>query len=151
MLSLLFENPFQNNVVTELGTAEYPWQMSVSVRAGTGHSSATLFGNLSVPCVDGWFNFTDLGLTHVGSGYILDFVVTYPAYAGGFVLASDPFDVPGTPLSLHVNNLTSTDVVQEEPFKVVLDLQDLNTGNVITDIGWRVLSCFFLSYYQYII
>ncbi|XP_053372863.1 fibrocystin-L-like [Mercenaria mercenaria] len=126
-----------SNVVTDLGTAEFPWQLTVSLRAGTGHPNAILNGTLTVNCSDGWFIFTDLEISHMGTGYILDFNVSYPAEAENFTLASDPFDVDGRPLKIHVYDKTSGDIVRDARFSVTLDLQDSNTEEIISDIAWR--------------
>ena len=74
----------------------------------------------------------------MGSGYILDFNVTYPVEAGNFTLASDPFDVDGRPIKVHLYDQTSGDIVRDARFSVTLDLQDSNTEDVISDIAWRV-------------
>ncbi|KAL4228989.1 Fibrocystin-L [Mactra antiquata] len=126
-----------NNVVTILGTAEHPWEMTVSVRSGTGHPNNVLNGTLTVNCTDGWFNFTDLMLTHMGTDYILDFNVTYPPEAENFTLASNPFNVPGRPLKVRVYDKTIGDIQLNGPFTVTLDLVDSNTNEIITDIAWR--------------
>lgn len=128
----------QDKVVTELGTAEFPWQLTASLRSGTGHPNAQLNGSLTVNCSNGWFNFTDLAISHMGTGYILDFNVTFPVEAENFTLASDPFDVDGRPLKIHVFDKTSGDIVKNARFSVTLDLQDPNTLDIISDIAWRV-------------
>lgn len=129
---------FQNNVVVELGTADYPWQLTVSLRAGTGHPNAVLNGTLDVNVTDGWFNFTDLTISHMGSGYILDFNVTYPPEAENFTLASDPFDVDGRPVKVHVVDKSSGDIVRNAQFFMTLDLRDGESDEIIEDITWRV-------------
>ena len=91
---------------------------------------------------NGWFNFTDLAISHMGTGYILDFNVTYPAVATNFTLATSPFDVAGRPLRAHVVTKTSGDIVRNAGFNVGIDLRDRQTGMIISDIGWRVCRCF---------
>lgn len=127
--------------MTELGTAEYPWQLTVSLRAGTGNPNAMLNGTLEVNVTDGWFNFTDLLITHMGTGYILDFNVTYPPEAENFTLASDPFDLDGRPIKINVVDKSSGDIVRNAQFYVSLDLRDENTDDIISDITWRVRTC----------
>lgn len=124
--------------MTELGTAEYPWQLTVSLRAGTGHPDASLNGTLEVNVTDGWFNFTDLLITHMGTGYILDFNVTYPPEAENFTLATDPFDLDGRPVKINVVDMSSGDISRNAQFYVSLDLRDGNTEDIISDITWRV-------------
>jgi len=125
-------------VVTELGTAEYPWQLTVTLREGTGNPNGMLNGTLEVNVTDGWFNFTDLLITHMGTGYVLDFNVTYPPEAENFTLASDPFDVDGRPVKINVVDISSGDVVRNAQFYISLDLRDGQTDDIISDITWRV-------------
>ena len=125
-------------MVTELGTAEYPWQLTVTLREGTGNPNGMLNGTLEVNVTDGWFNFTDLLITHMGTGYVLDFNVTYPPEAENFTLASDPFDVDGRPVKINVVDISSGDVVRNAQFYISLDLRDGQTGDIISDITWRV-------------
>ena len=88
--------------MTSLGTSEYPWQLTASIRAGTGHPNAQLNGTLQINSTNGWFNFTDLTVSHMGTGYILDFNVTFPSQAENFTLASTSFNVDGRPVAIGV-------------------------------------------------
>jgi hypothetical protein len=97
-----------------------------------------LNGTVTVNCSEGWFTFTDLAISHMGTGYVLDFNVSFPAEAENFTLASDPFDVDGRPIKVHVYDQTSGDIVKDARFSVTLDLQDSNTEDIISDIAWRV-------------
>ncbi|XP_045210443.2 fibrocystin-L-like isoform X2 [Mercenaria mercenaria] len=126
-----------NNWVTELGTDEFPWQLTASLRAGTGHPDAVLNGTLLVTCSNGWFNFTDLAISHMGTGYIIDFNISYPTQANTFHIASNTFDVPGRSVKIHVFDQTNGDIVLSTRFSVTLDLRDLTTEDIITDIAWR--------------
>lgn len=97
-----------------------------------------LNGTLTVSASDGWFNFTDLVISHMGSGYVLDFYVSYPEKGQHFSLASSPFDVTGRSVKISVFDQSSGDIVRNARFFVTLGLQDLNTHEVISDIAWRV-------------
>lgn len=134
--------------MTELGTAEYPWQLSVSVRGGTGHPSNNLTGTLTVNCSEGWFNFSDLAISHMGLGYVLDFNVTYPQEAQNFTLVSVPFDVAGRPLTIKMYDKPSGDILRDGQFAVTLELRDQNTEEIITDIEWRVSSFGLIKSFQ---
>jgi hypothetical protein len=81
----------------------------------------------------------------MGTGYILDFNVTYPPEAENFTLATDPFDVAGRPLKVNLYEATSGDITTNSQFSMILDLRDTNTDEAITDISWRV------SYFVYLI
>ena len=128
----------QDLMVKELGTVTSPWQIVVSLRSGTGHSDAVLSGTLTAYATDGWFNFTDLAISHKGDDYVLDFKVIYPTTAAHFTTTSAPIDEGARPLTSHVVANTPEDVVQNDLFNLTLDLRDLNTGKVISEIGWRV-------------
>ncbi|XP_052805044.1 fibrocystin-L-like isoform X2 [Mya arenaria] len=124
-------------VVVELGTRENPWELTVSIRQGTGHPDAVLDGTLNITSADGWFNFTDLVISHMGNDYVLDFNVTYPPEAENFTLSSDPFDLSGRPVAINIASMTSGDIVQNEQLAITLELIDEMTGDVISDISWR--------------
>ena len=121
-----------------MGTSEYPWQLTASLQSGTGHPSAVLNGTLEVSATDGWFNFTDLSVSHMGTGYILNFNVTSPAAATNFSISSQSFDVEGRPIKANVAAKTAGDITKNSRFSVCLDLRDENTDDIITDIAWRV-------------
>ena len=72
-------------MIDQLGTIENPWQMTATLRSGTGHASAILGVTTTVTSANGWFNFTDLTLSHAGLGYIIDFDITMPSTAVGKV------------------------------------------------------------------
>jgi hypothetical protein len=124
--------------VTELGIAEHPWQMMVSVRQGTGHPFNILSGILEVTCSDGWFNFSDLAFSHTGIGYILDFNITYPTQAENFRLATEPFRIAERKLKINIYEATSGDITTDSQFYIMLNLHDSETSETITDISWRV-------------
>ena len=129
---------FQNAFITDLGTSEYPWQLTASLQSGTGHPSAVLNGTLEVNATDGWFIFTDLSVSHMGTGYILNFNVTSPAAATNFSISSQEFDVDGRPIKANVVAKTAGDITKNSRFSITLDLRDENTDDIITDIAWRV-------------
>ncbi|XP_053372849.1 fibrocystin-L-like [Mercenaria mercenaria] len=127
-----------HNVVPDLGTIEYPWQMTASLRGdGTGHNVAKLTGNLSINSSDGWFNYTDLVISPLGSNFSLDFNVTYPENAKHFSLTSRPFDVSRRPLKINVRNVTTGSVFTGDIYGVTLELCDQRTDEIITNITWR--------------
>jgi len=71
-----------NNAVNSSAT------LSVSIKDGTGNSSASLIGSTSISAVSGVADFADLGIDMAGTDYVLTFE------SGGFPsLDSDPFNV----------------------------------------------------------
>ena len=119
---------------------EHPWQIEVSIRRGTGHPEAVLSGTLQVSASNGWFNFTDLAISHMETEYILDFNVTYPKAAREFTLSTTPFEVTWPPLKAHVVTKTDADILCYAEFSLGIDLRNSLTGAVVNDIGWRVSS-----------
>ena len=59
--------------------------MTATIRSNTGYSGAVLGGTVTVEADNGWFNFTDLSISHAGTGYIIDFDITMPTAAAGMV------------------------------------------------------------------
>ncbi|XP_048777455.2 fibrocystin-L-like isoform X3 [Ostrea edulis] len=125
--------------VTLLGATAYPWKVEVSLRTGSGSNSlATLVGNTTMSFIDGWANFTGLGISHSGTGYILDFKVIEPSEAS-FTLASTAISVAQRLLTSSVT-YTSPDVYQGSSHTINLDIRDKDTGIVLPDIAWSGLN-----------
>ncbi|XP_052286416.1 fibrocystin-L-like [Dreissena polymorpha] len=124
-------------VITELGTTQSPWTMEVSIRPGTGHPNAQLLGTLNVTAENGWFNFSDLAITHMGSDYVLDFKIISPVEAENFSLAAEEFSVAAKPLEVHVVSMTAGTIVEDVPFDVTLGLRDEVSGDLLQDLYWR--------------
>ena len=59
-----------------IGNEADPWKVTATLKDGP--AGATLEGSKTVPIVRGFANFTDLFLSLEGSGYQLEFSVTYP-------------------------------------------------------------------------
>lgn len=112
----------------------------MSLKAGSGSNSlAELTGTKNVSFVDGWANFTDIGISHEGSGYILEFTVSYPDEVV-FTVDSSPLVVTQRGLKAGLVSKTS-DVQQNQGMTVILDIKDSNTNAAVPDINWKVCSC----------
>ncbi|XP_052804443.1 fibrocystin-L-like isoform X2 [Mya arenaria] len=127
------------DMIDNLGIEESPWEITASLRAGTGHSSAALSGTVTVASENGWVNFTDLQISHAGSGYIIDFEITAPAEAAylNFSLSTDAFDLDAVPMTAGVYSMTTDDIISGETLAIVLNLRDSTTDVAIPDITWR--------------
>lgn len=132
---------FKGNIIKKLGTKANPWQVTATIRSGTGNPYAALEGNTSVSVVDGWANFTNLLITHFGQNYILDFNISYPDEGENVSLSSDPFTIVGRPLKGSLVSRTTT-VVEKALISVVLELRDDVTSEKISNITWRVRQTF---------
>ncbi|KAL5019473.1 hypothetical protein ScPMuIL_002365 [Solemya velum] len=122
--------------ITALGTAEQPWQVKASLRVGSGSSQlAVLEGTLQVTFIDGFATFTDLSVSHLGSGYIIDFRIVVPEEAENFTVASIPLTVTQQSVMASIVDIT-TDVTEGETFAITVELQNPNSGTVLPDISW---------------
>ena len=65
-----------NEQLSVIGNEADPWKVTATLKAGP--TGATLEGSKTVPIVGGFANFTDMFLSLEGSGYQLEFTVTYP-------------------------------------------------------------------------
>lgn len=94
-------------------------------------------GNTTVQFVDGWANFTNLGINWFGSDYIIDFNISSPQEGENFTVASDPITIPAR--QIHAVILDgSIQVVEQSSMSVTIELRDSISGNVVEDIAWRV-------------
>ncbi|KAK3587659.1 hypothetical protein CHS0354_042443 [Potamilus streckersoni] len=124
----------ENGYLVVVGSAENEWQVTASIHPGSGYPWAVLNGNVTVSFVNGFANFTDLSISHMGYGYILDFIISAPTVAQHWNLSSEPFDVPGRKISASQN--ISGIVIQNDPTKVILDLIDAISLQKIENIAW---------------
>ncbi|XP_052245987.1 fibrocystin-L-like isoform X3 [Dreissena polymorpha] len=128
-----------DNLIDNMGIVEDPWKITATLRAGTGHANAVLGGTVTVTTANGWANFTDLQISHKGSGYIIDFQISYPLSAAALNLkvSTDPFDVMAVPLTSGVHSMTMDNIVTNEVMTLTLELRDSTTNKPIPDINWR--------------
>jgi len=84
-------------VVSNLGDDSDPWNCTVTVTNGTG----SLSGEVTVPFLDGFADFTDLRIDAAGEYYELTFTVSSPDNSLDS-LSTQPFTVEIRPLSLKV-------------------------------------------------
>jgi len=90
----------KGKMLTDLGDPSDPWMCTVTLKAGAG----TLGGNTTVPFIKGIAEFSDLFVSKMGSGYIMEFEVTYPAGTGLPAVEGIPFDVGPRPLGLRFHD-----------------------------------------------
>ena len=82
-----------NNFLNDVGYRDIgAWVVMATIRQGTGHPGANITGNNTVKFQKGWANFTELGISHRGSGYIIDFHISYPDSAN-FRTSSQSIDI----------------------------------------------------------
>ncbi|XP_077966103.1 uncharacterized protein LOC144419864 [Styela clava] len=66
----------EGNLFTSFAYPSCPWYITVSI-SGSTNLNAELFGRCEVPVIDGYANFTGLGISKFGD-YQLSFYVSYP-------------------------------------------------------------------------
>jgi len=81
--------------------------------------------------VNGWANFTDLFISHEGSGYIIDFDIVVPTMSD-LSVASDALTVPLRTLLPHVHSLTTL-ILKYTVMELVLGMRDSGTDEMIED------------------
>ncbi|XP_069115426.1 fibrocystin-L-like [Argopecten irradians] len=121
--------------VANLGVAAIPWQVQAVLRAGSGSNIlATLAGNTTVNFVNGWANFTDLSLSHSGTGFIIDFNIIFPE--SNYTLESEPLAVAlrsfKVDLAYSAGNVY-TSRAHELRFKIV----DTITNSKVDNLVWN--------------
>ncbi|XP_033758550.1 fibrocystin-L-like [Pecten maximus] len=121
--------------VSNLGVASIPWKVQAVLRSGSGSNIlATLAGNTTVDFVDGWANFSDLSLSHSGSGFIIDFNIIFPE--SNFTSESEPLVVPLRPFKVDLAYTAGnayTGNAHELRFKVV----DTTTNSKVDNLVWN--------------
>ena len=95
----LYVTDDSGQLVSVLGDESDPWEVTVSVVSGPG----IILGNITVPFVGGLATFDGVFLDTRGSGYILEFAITYPANSIIPATSSNMFAVGGRPLGLRFN------------------------------------------------
>ena len=82
-----------SNFLNDVGYRDIgAWVVMATIRQGTGHPGANITGNNTAKFQKGWANFTELGISHTGSGYIIDFHISYPDSAN-FRTSSQSIDI----------------------------------------------------------
>ncbi|XP_052063691.1 fibrocystin-L-like [Mytilus californianus] len=122
--------------INDLGTDLYPWNITATLRQGTGNPDGVLSGNTTVPFVNGEANFSNLEISHPGMGYIIDFNMTEPIEAENLTLASVPLDIQKIPVTAVIVSATE-DVYTTESMVIQMELREELTGNKLDNIGWR--------------
>eukprot|EP00088_Acartia_fossae_P014166 TRINITY_DN17558_c0_g1_i1.p1 TRINITY_DN17558_c0_g1~~TRINITY_DN17558_c0_g1_i1.p1 ORF type:complete len:632 (-),score=102.60 TRINITY_DN17558_c0_g1_i1:124-2019(-) len=107
------------NMVAELGTENDPWIVSAALSAGSG----SLINNVTCSFKNGYCEFEDLAIDTMGSGFTIDFEITYPTTASLGVATSDAFAVGGRPLNVKVTAIPTLQP-KDQPFTVNVTLWD---------------------------
>lgn len=125
-----------DNWVQNLGTSLAPWNVTASLIHNTGDASARLEGNTTVPFINGTANFTDLQITHAGTGYQLKYEISYPNDVLFSVTGDQRIDIKERELGFRFN-ATISDPAEANPMAPhpIVFVFDRATGQNIENIG----------------
>ena len=126
-----------NRWVQNLGRDSDRWKVTATIVSGTGDSSARLMGESTVEFINGTANFTNLAVSHKGTGYKLKFDVTYPQNLS-FVAESAAFDIKERVLVFALLQ-QPTEANETVPFTVQprVEVRDAANGELVNNTGWK--------------
>ena len=84
------------DTVAELGTTSDPWIVTATLASGTGN----LINNATCKFIGGYCEFEDLAIDTMGTGFTIDFEITYPTTHSIASVISDTFAVAGRPIGV---------------------------------------------------
>lgn len=123
----------------QLGTDLAPWTVTASLVIGTsGHADAKLEGTTTVSFINGTASFSDLQITHQGSGYKLKYHVSYPADSKFEIVGNMMIEIKERELGFRVNanilNAVEMFAFEDQP---IVYVYDVNTGENLNSLGAR--------------
>ena len=86
----------KGKMLTEIGDPSDPWKCTVTLKSGVG----ALWGNTTVPFINGVAEFDEIAITKTGVDYVLEYEVTYPTGTDLAPVEGIPFEVGPRPLGL---------------------------------------------------
>ena len=126
-----------NRWVQNLGRESDRWRVTATIVSGTGDSSARLMGESTVEFINGTANFTNLAVSHKGTGYKLKFDVTYPLNLS-FVVESTTFEIKERVLVFNILQ-QPTEANETVPFTLQpkVEVRDAANGELVNNTGWK--------------
>ena len=125
-----------DDIVNNVGYGESgAWVVMATIRQGTGNPSANITGNNTAKFHKGWANFTELGISHSGSGYILDFYISSPASAD-FTVSSQSFDIAEREVRFSISRQPSTGD-EGVPLAQQPQIEARDLSNQVVNTGWK--------------
>ncbi|XP_069115782.1 fibrocystin-L-like [Argopecten irradians] len=136
----------QGYPVTQLGASGQIWTVTAYLREDsnsteptqgfTYNPNATLQGATTIIFVDGWANFTDLGISQSGTKYVIDFNLTKPETDASLHIASQSLTVERRHIRPEIT-LVSSSLVENATVEINVELFDNSSNLLITDVFWR--------------
>lgn len=122
------------NICENLGLT--PWILTAQILSG-GDASASLLGTVNTTFVNGTASFTDLAISHAGSGYQIRYSITYPTTATLAPVQTGPHNIHERELDFifqyDTNNTRENTPMWPSPNVTVIDKAD---GSVV-ETGWK--------------
>lgn len=123
--------------VQNVGTTAAPWVVTASLSPHSENPDAYLMGTLTANFVNGTATFTDIAISHNGTGYEIVYTVTYPttvSYSvthGNHTISEREFEFT---FSTTLTDLIDTLVFTSQPSVTVYDKA---LGTVVNNTGWK--------------
>lgn len=137
---------WQGNRIEQLGTPARPWQVTATISSWTSDGIiGFILDNQTISFEGGWANFTDLGVNISATDLVLEFTITYPN-TSGLTASTEAFDVDVQPYEVEIITAPSSDVMENEVFEVIVELQETHTGDVPTNLAEKVCSSSTFNY-----
>lgn len=108
--------------IMEVGNAADPWKVKAAMTAGP--VGATILGDLEIPIIGGFANFTTLHLSQMGEGYQLEFSIVFPNDLTIAPVSSILFNVGPRPLGAKFGVLDSL-IPNSDLLNVTFSIWDL--------------------------
>ena len=123
----------------QLGTDLAPWTITASLVIGaSGHADAKLGGTTTVNFINGTALFSDLKITHQGSGYKLKYYVSYPVDSIFEVVGNTLIEINERELGFRADakivNAVEMFAFEDQPTVYVYDV---STGENVNTLGAR--------------
>ena len=122
------------NIVENLGFGQ-AWLLTSEIISEA--SQEVLILNNVVPFVNGWANYSDLAISHPGSGYQIRFRVSYPSSATFSTVSSNIINIEELPLKLVVTSQPTSTFPEIPLNNVTVELIEFNSGMPVINHGWR--------------
>ncbi|CAK8674402.1 unnamed protein product [Clavelina lepadiformis] len=123
-----------DEVVSTLG-GQWEVEVSLDTSASTADDGASLLGRTSVPVSSGYANFTDLKITHAGTGYVLRFRISEPS--GVSLTSNNPtIDVVARSVKLGFPTGVNAHVNHGDALQLNVELQNAN-DNPLENVGFK--------------
>eukprot|EP00795_Rhopilema_esculentum_P009048 gene9048-16692_t len=123
--------------VKNLGRETDRWRVTVAIVSGTGDAGAQVLGNTTVEFINGTANFTNIAVSHSGTGYKLKFKVSYPLNLT-FTVESQAFEIKERVLFFSLLQQPA-DANETVPFGMQpqVVVRDAANGELVNNTGWK--------------